>query len=105
VIDKLRKIVVGKLGFSVQEFYSMQLCEIQDAIDGYTDVRTELFNEMMISTRLISFYSMIPHMGKKSKIKKPSDLFELEVDKIARKQRIKRKKFSEVIRNAKQSNG
>jgi hypothetical protein len=80
------------LGLSVSDFYKMTLREISNMISGAIkkeerDLQWDLYN-----ARIISFYACAPHLGKSSGIKKPSDLFELDIDKELKKQKIKKLK-------------
>lgn len=49
----------------------------------------------LYNSRIIAFYSVLPHV-KKGSIKKPQDLFELPIDIEFRRQRIKKLKRIEV---------
>lgn len=66
--------------------------ELDNAMKGRAkkaeaDLQWQLYN-----SRLIAFYACAPHLGKKSGIKKPADLFELDIDKQLKRAKIKRLK-------------
>lgn len=72
----------------------MTLAEFHDAVDGYHEKKEEYLE----GVRLICFYAAAPHT---KKIKKLTDILELDRDNKARKERWKKMKPIEVTRYAK----
>lgn len=67
----------------------MTFAELREAIEGFNDLRSHEMSEFMIAVRLICFYSAAPHS---KNIKRPTDLFELPIDKEIRKARLRNTK-------------
>jgi plasmid rolling circle replication initiator protein Rep len=103
--DNLECLALGELGLSVRDFYSMTLRELSNVIKGRSKKEEKDLQWALYNARLISFYACAPHLGKSSSIKKPADLFELEIDKEMKRQRIKRLKPIKKILRDQQSNG
>jgi hypothetical protein len=74
----------------------MTLREIQNAIDGFEYLKKEQFQEYMYGVRKACYWTMKSMHGKK--IKKESDLFPLEIDKVIRREKIKNMKPVEITR-------
>jgi hypothetical protein len=81
---------------SVNDFYTMTLGEIGNALEGFDERKSEEYQEFLFGCRLVSFYANYPHV---KGVKKPQDLFELPVDDKMRDERIKKIKPIEVIRS------
>lgn len=64
----------------------MSLVEVQECIDAYTERRKEEFEEYLFGIRQLGYYTLAPQSNK---IKRPQDLFELEVDREIRRNRVK----------------
>jgi hypothetical protein len=73
----------------------MTLGEINNAVEGFDEHRNEEFQQDLIIGRLISFYANYPHV---KGVKKPQDLFDLEIDKVWKTEQHKKIKPIEVIR-------
>lgn len=97
VLKKLRQIIVGRQGKSVQEFYGMTIAEIRDSVDGFEELNRERFQEYLTGCRIISFWSFKGHAGKK--LKRYDQIFELAADVKARRERLKHMKSVEIITN------
>lgn len=100
------------MGKDVREFYEMTLLELTEAMEGFTEQENARHERYLEGVRLISFYALIPHVDrKKSRIRKPADLFKLEADAKIRKIKNKDLKPVEVEiiykegKDGKQSNG
>ena len=70
----------------------MTLNELSLVFDSIHERETEDFEKLLFAARQICFYSVKPHVSKKSPIKKPSDLFKLKVDDELLKDKIERVK-------------
>jgi hypothetical protein len=98
-LDTLREIATGRLGKSIHEFYSMQLIELNNAIDGFEKLRKEDHLLYLEGCRRVSFWAFKGWAGKK--LRKYEQIFELETDVKARKQRLKGVKPSQIIKDGK----
>lgn len=67
----------------------MTLAELREAIDGFNELRSHEMSEFMTAVRLVCFYVVAPH---NKNIKRPTDVFELPIDKEMRKIRLKKMK-------------
>jgi hypothetical protein len=85
------------MGVPVSDFYSMTLNELDNAIEGYNKRVQDDLQWAMYNARLVCFYTFAPHLKKNSGVKKPEDLFPLALDKILRRQRLKRLEPIKVV--------
>jgi hypothetical protein len=85
----LRKLALGKLGWKPSDFYQATLAELFDALNGkheYERSRDEITDYYV---RRMCFYSIAPHRGKDSKIKRDRDLWLHPFDKDIEANRLK----------------
>jgi hypothetical protein len=87
--------VCGRLGRSIHEFYSMTLREINNAVNGFEQLREDDYQRYLIGCRIVSFWAYKGHVGKK--LRRYDQLFELEGDVKARRDRLKNMKPVEII--------
>jgi hypothetical protein len=83
----------------------MTMREIGNAMKGKARQRESDLQWQLYNSRLVSFYACAPHLGKGSGIKKPADLFELELDRTLKKQKLKKLKPIKKIFRDEQPNG
>ena len=79
----------------------MTLRELRNAIEGFEQLENDRFELDMIKTRIISFWSLKGHAGKK--LRQYDQLFKLKSDLKQRHERLKEVK--EVVIYDEQSNG
>lgn len=89
----------------VTDLYRMTLGEFDNAVIGFYKKQSDDLQWQLYSARMISYYACAPHQGKNAKIRKPNDLFPLEIDKQLKKERIKKLKIINVEQRDQQSNG
>jgi hypothetical protein len=75
----------------------MTLRELTNAMKGRSKKDEDDLQWQLFQTRLMCFYTAVPHLGKSSGIKKPSDLFEIDLDKQMKKQRLKKLKPIKIV--------
>lgn len=73
----------------------MTLREINNAIDGFEDLRKDDYQQYLIGCRIISYWAYKGHVGKK--LRRYDQLFELDADIQARRERLKDMKPVEII--------
>lgn len=73
----------------------MTLREINNAVDGFEKLRSDNFQQQLACTRIVSFWAYKGHAGKK--LRRYDQLFELEADVKARRERLKNCKPVEII--------
>lgn len=83
---------VGYAGIALPDFLSMTLHEVALVLSEREQRRGDDFEQVLFAARQICFYAVKPHIAKKSPIKKPSDLFELQMDKDLKKAKAERVK-------------
>lgn len=91
----MQSVVTGRLGKSVREFYGMTLKEINNAIDGFQQLKKEEFQEQLYTARIVAFWAYKGFAGKK--LKKYEQILELESDVQARRERLRNMKPVEII--------
>lgn len=64
----------------------MTVREIRNAITGFQKLQTDRFAEFMTGVRIVSFWAT---KNTTKKVKKPEDLFALDFDREAKRQRRK----------------
>jgi hypothetical protein len=74
----------------------MTLKQIKNAVDGFEEQREKDFQNDLIAARIIAYYAVSPYLGKKSKVKKPSDLFPIDSDGPKNKKGNKTQKLKPV---------
>lgn len=95
----------GRMGWSQDEFWLSTPRFFQNAFFGWREQKKEEHIEGLRRTRLVAFYSLLPHM-KKGAMRRPEDLYYLSGDADtleAIEQRIKgeREYMAQVLKVAK----
>jgi hypothetical protein len=73
----------------------MTLREINNAVAGFNELQYENDQKFLAGCRIVSFWAYKGHVGKK--LKRYDQLFELESDVKARRERLKNMKPVEII--------
>jgi hypothetical protein len=75
----------------------MTLREMKNAVEGFEKMQSQEHQKYMIGVRLIAFHHR-KALGDK-KLRRPEQLFPLDIDDKILKQRIKRMKLTQVFRD------
>lgn len=105
----MQRIAFGRLGLSVDEYYSMTLKELYLAIEGFSEREREHEEIDLHNSRIVAYYSYKGGWGgcRDDKIRNPDDLYRLPGDET-QEERIKRFKAAGAHvnkRHGKQTDG
>lgn len=82
--DDLQATVCGDIGMSLESFYDATYRDICIIVHGYAERERRHQRLTLEAARLVSFYTVMPHV-KKGSITKPTDLFLLPGESDGRK--------------------
>lgn len=86
------------MGWRPADFYNSTLAEISDAVEGWSRQRQEDWMWTRYNTREMVFYFIKPYLPKGSPVRRPEDLYGLELDDTITRARHKRMPRATIIK-------